>query len=95
MSCSIEIARNLAFYGNPTGDGDTRVPSWANASQLEISTDPELPSNAEFITITAVGEFAYNASPFYRSMYEEIFGIDYDDEPIVLSYTHQQRYIGW
>ena len=36
-TCTQDIARNLAFYGNPAGTGAPRVPGWINDDDLDIA----------------------------------------------------------
>jgi hypothetical protein len=84
--CSHEIARNLAFYGNPGGVGGLRVPNWSAAADLEIEPilPPPAPQPDDLVVVT--GRVEYRSSP--------LFGVLLIN-PIVISYTHSERYIGW
>jgi Flp pilus assembly protein TadG len=86
MPCSQNIARNLAFYGNPAGTGPLRVPGWDNASELTITpaTPPATPTATSLVTAT--GNFPYQGSPLIS-----VLGLG----TIRLSYTYTLRYNGW
>lgn len=86
MPCSQAIARNLAFYGNPTGTGAVRIPGWDNATELTITpaTPPTVPTAASLVVAT--GTFPYQGSPLIS-----VLGLG----TIELSYTYTLRYNGW
>lgn len=56
-NCSTAKARNLAFYGNPSGTGALRVPGWDEDSELTI----DIASNI----VSASGTVDYNSSPLF------------------------------
>lgn len=86
-SCNKSIAQNIAFYGKPlaTGNDVERVPGWNDAAQLVIS-DPVATATFDVSIITATGTTTYEPSPWFNAL-----GIN----SIELSYTHEQRFIGW
>lgn len=88
MPCSIDIARNIAFYGNPAGSGNLRVPGWNDNAGLVITPlEGDLPTvtdNEDMATITGIAQ--YDASPIFH-----LLQID----PITIQYQFQMRYIGW
>lgn len=93
-SCSIQKARNMAFYGTAEPPADQigctspllRVRGWCNNSQLVINpaTAPANISANNLFTVT--GTVTYQGSPVFR-----LLQID----PIEFSYTYEQRFIGW
>lgn len=88
-SCSPDIARNIAFYGNPAGTGGLRVPGWNTAAELVLTpaTRAALPSSSGgYSEVRAAGNVDYQPSPLLGML--EIGTIN-------LSYTHVERYIGW
>ena len=86
MPCSIDIARNIAFHGNPTGTGGLRVPGWDDDAGLTIVplVPPTVPTPDDLTTITGISN--YNASPVFY-----LLQID----PITIQYEFQMRYIGF
>lgn len=84
--CSIENARNFAFFGNPEGTGPMRVPYWSGDEQLTITptTPPVEPDETDLIVVT--GTATYAASPLISML---------RIGDVTMSYTHQQRYFGW
>lgn len=86
--CNVDIARNIAFYGNPAGTGTLRVPNWHRPEDLVITPAqgdfPSPPGPADLVTVT--GRLLYANSPMFGLL---------DLEPITLSYTHSERYMGW
>lgn len=88
MPCSIQTARNIAFYGKPNvNPGDPlRVPGWFQNSQLTIS--PTTPPTAAVATdiVLVQGTFVYQGSPVYNA----VLG-----SALTISYDHTERYIGW
>jgi Flp pilus assembly protein TadG len=85
-TCTQDIARNLAFFGNPAGTGAPRVPGWTAAADLTIlpATPPSNPGAADIVTVT--GSLTYTGSPLMRLI---------DLEGFTFAYTHNQRYMGW
>ena len=85
-TCTQDIARNLAFYGNPAGTGTPRVPGWTDAADLTIEpvTPPSNPGAGDIVTVT--GSLTYTGSPLMRLIELEGF---------TFTYTHNQRYMGW
>lgn len=89
MPCSIATARNIAFFGNPAGStGTWRVPGWDGTPATELVITPATPPAAPTATdvVVARGEFDYRGSPLIGVL---------NLGTITLSYTHEQRYIGW
>lgn len=87
--CSADIARNIAFYGNPTGTGNTRVPGWDQNSQLTLtpaskSDFPAVPAQTDKVVVT--GTVNYNGSPLVSVLNLSL---------ITIEYTHEERYMGW
>ncbi|THD82451.1 pilus assembly protein [Aliigemmobacter aestuarii] len=85
-ACSIDIARNIAFYGNPAGTGNLRVPGWSDAADLAITpaTPPGAPVATDLVRVT--GTLDYLGSPLFRLV---------TSGGISVTYVHEQRYIGW
>jgi TadE-like protein len=92
-TCDIATARNIAFYGNPDGTGFLRVPGWSEDDELNIYwvrdntilTAQPSPATPDDLVVVE-GELDYFGSP--------LFGVLQID-PIVVTYRHTQRYIGW
>lgn len=92
--CTADIARNIAFYGNPAGSGRLRVPGWDEPA--EISFDPEqdeLPNRAVLPgeppvrpLVTVSGSVGYSGLPFFSTLL---------DRSITIRHSVQMRYIGW
>lgn len=82
-SCSITVARNIAFYGNPTGTGALRLADWHRDDQLTVSA-PFPPATTGSVTVT--GSFTYQGSPLVSALRLP---------PILVSYASTQRYFGW
>lgn len=87
-TCSVDIARNIAFYGNPAGTGALRLPNWNSADDLQIvpaqDAFPSPPQPDDLVTVR--GRLTHVSSPMFG-----LLGID----PITFTYTHSERYIGW
>lgn len=85
-NCSLAIARNIAFYGNPAGTGSLRVPNWDDASELDIApaVPPGAPAAADLVTVT--GTLTYAGSPLISRLSIPV---------MTITYQHQERYIGW
>jgi len=85
-NCSLQIARNIAFYGNPTGTGPARVPGWTDAAELTLTpaTPPTSPVAAD--TVSATGSVVYQGSPLFNFVLSSA---------VTIEYTHMERYIGW
>ena len=65
MNCSIDIARNIAFYGKPNpAEGEyLRVPNWygEDALVIEPAVPPTVPADTDIVFVK--GEVAYASSP--------------------------------
>lgn len=85
-SCSISTARNIAFYGNPTGAGNLRVPNWFEAADLNITPVTPVGSPQADDLVVATGQLDYLGSPMFRML---------AIQPISVRYQYSQRYIGW
>ena len=86
QTCSQDIARNIAFYGQPTVSSYERVVGWDDASELTITpeTPPALGGPEDVITVT--GRTVYQGSP--------LVGIVIDSA-LTMEYSYQMRFIGW
>ena len=87
--CSIAIARNIAFYGNPAGTGPARVPGWSDASELVITpaTEADFPAEPAATDLIRVrGNFVYQGSPVYNAVFGSANSIGYEVT---------MRYQGW
>lgn len=84
--CTVTIARNIAFFGNPAGTGTARVPGWSEAAELtlEPATPPSSPDASSLVTGT--GTVSYVSSPMFGAL---------QIDAISFSYSYSQRYIGW
>lgn len=85
-SCSIAVARNIAFFGNPEGSGYLRVANWYRDTDLVIepATPPTNPGPADVVRVT--GSLDYAGSPMFRFL--SLHGIQ-------VTYVHEERYVGW
>ncbi|HEX9859438.1 MAG TPA: TadE/TadG family type IV pilus assembly protein [Paracoccaceae bacterium] len=85
-NCSLTIARNIAFYGNPSGSGSLRVPNWNDASELDVTpaTPPGAPEATDLVTVT--GTLVYEGSPLIGKLSIPV---------MTITYQHTERYIGW
>jgi Flp pilus assembly protein TadG len=84
--CRVEIAQNIAFYGNPEGSGPPRVPGWTDPADLTIAPvpQPDHPTATDLVTVT--GTLEYHGSPLFGAL----------DIPILeIQYTYTERYLGW
>lgn len=84
--CSLEIARNIALYGNPQGTGRLRVPNWEGDDAVTILPSVPVTSPSYTDTVFVTGTMPYAPSPVFGFL--KIGNIS-------ISYTHQQRYYGW
>ena len=86
ITCTDRIARDLAFYGNPRGEGPPRIVGWVNDEALVIEPEvpPSNPGADDIVRVTGI--HTYTGSPLMRLLQIEAFDF---------SYTHEQRYIGW
>ena len=84
MPCSLDIARNIAFYGDPSPDegSSLRVPNWFGENAISI--EPASPTSVSIVVVK--GTMVYAPSP--------IFGILRIGN-VAITYTHQERYYGW
>ncbi|MES2846880.1 MAG: TadE family protein [Pseudomonadota bacterium] len=92
-ACDIATARNIAFYGNPDGTGNLRVPGWSDEDELNIywvrdntilAAQPVNPTRDDLVVVD--GELDYFGSPLFGML---------QIDPIVVTYRHTQRYIQW
>lgn len=85
-NCSPEIARNIAFYGNPAGAGNPRVPGWDADSELEITpgSPSTTPSASDIVMVR--GTVTYQGSPLFDAVLSE---------PVSIGYWTTMRYLGW
>ena len=85
-NCTADIARNIAFYGNPTGSGNPRVPGWDADSELEITpSSPSTTPTASDIVVVR-GTVTYQGSPLFDAVLSE---------PVPIGYWTTMRYLGW
>nr|WP_246525347.1 TadE/TadG family type IV pilus assembly protein [Thalassovita aquimarina] len=86
VTCSQTIARNIAFYGQPTVGSYERVVGWNDASELTITpaTPPSPPGPNDVVTVT--GRTVYRGSP--------VMGFVLGTAPTI-EYSYQMRFIGW
>lgn len=84
--CSQSKAKNIAFYGNPEGNGSPRVPGWTDLNDIEITpaSPPGSPTPNDLVTVT--GTLDYIGSPLFSVLNIPILTIEY---------THSERYLGW
>ncbi|MDT8327023.1 MAG: pilus assembly protein [Roseovarius sp.] len=90
-ACNETVARNIAFYGNPDGTGNLRVPGWGPAiAGSSLSLDPAkgafegTPGPEDIVRV--VGAFNYIGSPVYNTILEGV---------ITVSWETEMRHIGW
>lgn len=84
-TCTIDKARNIAFYGNPAGTGGLRVPNWYRAADLDIQpTTP--PATVGNTAVVSQGRLLYSGSPLFSLL---------DINAITIRYTYSMRYLGW
>lgn len=85
-NCSPEIARNIAFYGNPAGVGNPRVPGWDAVSELVITpgSPPTTPSASDIVLVR--GTVTYQGSPLFNAVLSQ---------PVSIEYWTTMRYLGW
>lgn len=85
MPCSLDIARNIAFYGKPTAvtSDFLRVPGWQGADSLSITPTEDL-EYGDIIVVT--GNVTYAASPLVSML--RIGDIE-------IAFEYEQRYLGW
>lgn len=86
MPCSISLARNIAFTGDPTGTSPLRVPGWDDAAELQI--DPAAPPTSPISTdlVSVRGEVNYQGS----ALYDRLIGSNFS-----IGYNYTTRYVGW
>lgn len=78
-ACSEDLARNIAFFGSPTG-GSLRVLGWSPAGGASIS----FAQTGEVIRAEATHSF--RTSPLFAWL---------NLDQITINAYHEQRYIGW
>lgn len=96
-NCTLDIARNVAFFGTPAPDPTTplRVRGWYRDEQLDIAvtainaagaavSDDDATAVDRLVTVT--GSTTYAGSPLFGLL--RIASIPF-------SYSHQERFIGW
>lgn len=84
--CSLDIAENIALYGNPEGEGSLRVPNWEGEGAVTILPAVPVASPSAADTVVVTGTMEYAPSPVFGFL--NISGVS-------ISYTHQERYYGW
>ncbi|TCD16724.1 pilus assembly protein [Oricola cellulosilytica] len=94
IGCSEEIAKNIAFYGNPAGTGALRVLDWGDdlgdisftypGNTCASATIPMPPDCAP--TIEGYTSHQLPLTPLYGAL---------EIGAITVTETHQQRNIGW
>ena len=88
MPCSLDIARNIAFYGEPSPDvgSSLRVPNWfgEDGISIEPAVPPATPTSGSIVAVK--GTMVYAPSP--------LFGI-LQVGSVAITYEHQERYYGW
>ncbi len=82
--CSIAEARNIAFFGNPAGEGALRLPVWHLDDQLTVQ-QPFPPAEGRGL-VTVTGHFTYEGSPLVSALRLPL---------IEVRYANTQRYAGW
>jgi Flp pilus assembly protein TadG len=95
-SCSLDIARNIAFYGAPSATGRfLRVPNWKDADDLTFfyhdratntssAAAPTAPDSRDLVVVQ--GKLDYAGSPLIQML---------QIEPIRITYQYMQRYTSW
>ncbi|MBE0454142.1 MAG: pilus assembly protein [Roseovarius sp.] len=90
-ACNETVARNIAFYGNPGGTGNLRVPGWGpGTAGASLTFDPPkgsfegTPGPEDIVRVA--GAFNYIGSPVYDTI---LGGV------ITISWETEMRYIGW
>lgn len=85
-NCSADIARKIAFFGNPEGSGNPRVPGWDDEFELTISptTPATTPSASDVVVVR--GTVTYQGSPLFNAVL---------DAPVPIGYWTTMRYLGW
>lgn len=87
-TCDEATARNIAFYGNPGGTGNPRVPGWNDAAEISISPAKASLSNAptqdDIVRVT--GTVTYQGSPVMSALMSG---------GITISSSTEMRSIGW
>lgn len=93
-SCSEATARNIAFYGNPSGTGPLRVPGWDDPSEINFEPGKaSLPSNsslpadpADMAKVVVTGRVTYEGSPAFAMLL---------DDAVTIGHRVEMRFIGW
>lgn len=100
-ACSINTARNIAFFGTPTAPGtiptsDTdpcpagvRVSNWCRVADLSVTVTPpaSVPQSVPDMTVVSVsGRLLYKNSPMFALL---------DIAPLTVRYNYSMRYLGW
>lgn len=87
-TCDEATARNIAFYGNPAGTGNLRVPGWNDASQITFSPSKaglwSYPTADNVVRVT--GTATYKGSPAFSAILSSA---------VTISYSAEMRAIGW
>lgn len=89
--CNEDVARNIAFYGNPAGTGNLRVPGWGpGIAGASLGLEPAkgsfegMPGPED--KVAAEGRFNYDGSPLYDTILSDTISIGWRTE---------MRHIGW
>jgi len=84
--CTATTARNIAFFGNPAGGVNPRVPGWEDDFQLTITPDSPTTSPSASDIVVVAGTVIYQGSPLFDAIL---------DEPVTIGYWTTMRYMGW
>lgn len=85
-ACSQTVARNIAFYGKPSGGSFPRVNNWYRPDDLTLSPTTPPASPADTDLVVANGRLLYQGSPLFRLL---------DINAVTISYTYTMRNVGW
>lgn len=80
--CSLEVARNIAFFGTLDGTGRLRLRDWSGEDALVLVS--ALPPTDGILRLE--GRFAHGGSPL-------IGALNLPD--LSITYPHAERWIGW
>lgn len=87
-TCDEATARNIAFYGNPAGTGNLRVPGWSSAGQITFTPDKaglwSYPVATSLVYVS--GTTTYVGSPAFAAILSS---------NVTISASTQMRAIGW
>ncbi|MDU8928275.1 pilus assembly protein [Alisedimentitalea sp. MJ-SS2] len=87
-TCNQVTARNIAFFGNPNGGGNLRVPGWNEASEITFSPAKSglssFPEPDDIVKVT--GTVTYLGSPAFSALLSN---------SITITASAEMRSIGW